>query len=103
MSEERSFLISEGQLRAIFRELAAQHAVLSVARQKEFNALVENEGILDIDGLLSSVKNSPPFAEWIESNFPSWEKLTALTDLSRFEEQLAKVLLSLYPSTGSVQ
>lgn len=85
-------------VRAIFRELAVYKAVAMIAKLNGFVAAVENEGILDVDELLSSARNSPELESWVEKHFLPLQISLGLIDESRFLEALRSALEQWKPS-----
>jgi hypothetical protein len=85
-------------VRAIFRELAVYKAVAMMAKLNGFVAAVENEGILDVDEMLESVRKSSALQQWVEANFSYVEKSLGLIDESRFLEGLRSALEQWQPS-----
>jgi hypothetical protein len=68
------------RLKNVLHELAAYRALASVAKINGFQANIENEGILDVDGLMASARCSPYTEEWVDNHFLKFEKWLSLPD-----------------------
>jgi hypothetical protein len=80
------------RLKNVFRELAVYRAFVLAAKTQGFQANIEGDGILDVDGILASARRSPHLEAWVDAHFPAFEKLLALPDESLADRTLRNLL-----------
>lgn len=86
------------RLKQVFRELTLYRAFAEVAKLKGFQAEIEGEGILDVDGLLESARRSPRLEAWVDAHFHEFETSLALPNETLFDRALRELLEGWNPA-----
>jgi len=97
MTIEEQFKLT-AKIKTMFRELTAYRAFAMMAKLNGFTANIEGEGILGVDEMLESARNSPALDAWVEKHFISLEVSLGLVDEALFLEALREALRQWKPS-----